>query len=282
MVATKFYSGHDDEAPYVNWAECANMTPDNLLQMELAFLTAIDWKVYVSNDEFFDKIKSLEVTLARRQGLHRGWFTYMELDSLMPTIQIAKQILQSALVFGLSYTAFVATMVASVFLVSQIPGTYLNQSSSRASAGQSTNDVTSTTIGDRLQPQSNVNDTKMNISTEHDLSTETNSFDTEILLDINIERLNETPGADVLDERPNRTNWNHITFSSWYTYFKPETFDWSVITNTLRQQETAETNANGLTSNLFCNSTLHIERLLFEPGTERINIDLNGIKMKWA
>lgn len=46
MVATKFYSGHDDEAPYVNWSECINTSPDNLLQMEICFLNAIDWKVY--------------------------------------------------------------------------------------------------------------------------------------------------------------------------------------------------------------------------------------------
>lgn len=101
MVATKFYSGHDDDVPYVNWAECANMTPDNLLQMEIAFLNAIDWKVYASNEEFFEKVKTLEIALARRQGMHRGWFTYMEMNSLMPSIQIAKQILQSAFIFGL-------------------------------------------------------------------------------------------------------------------------------------------------------------------------------------
>lgn len=79
MVATKFYSGHDDEAPYVNWAECSNTTSDNLLQMELLFLNAIDWKIYVSNEEFFEKVKSLELILARQQGTKHGYLSFVHI-----------------------------------------------------------------------------------------------------------------------------------------------------------------------------------------------------------
>lgn len=140
MVATKFYSGHDEEAPFVNWAECVNTSSAKLLQMELSFLNAIDWKVYVSNEEFFDKVKSLESTLAQRQGINRGFFTYSELNNVMPSVQIAKHFIQSTLVLGLSYTVFVATMVASVFLASQIPGTQLS-SPNQDLSNESTNVV---------------------------------------------------------------------------------------------------------------------------------------------
>lgn len=131
MVATKFYSGHDEDSS-VNWAEYAKMTPDNLLSMELEFLSALNWRVYVSNEEFFDKVTSIERKLARKQGLTRGWFTYMELNSLMPSIKITKSFLHFSFIIGLSYTAFVATMIASVFLVSQIPGTYLHAANRKA------------------------------------------------------------------------------------------------------------------------------------------------------
>lgn len=126
MVATKFYSGHDEEAPFINWSECVNTSSDKLLQMELSFLNAIDWKIYVSNEEFFNKVKLLEATLAHRQGMNRGFFTYSEMNCVLPSVQIAKHFIQSTLVLGLSYTVFVATMVASVFLASQIPGTQLS------------------------------------------------------------------------------------------------------------------------------------------------------------
>lgn len=131
MVATKFYSGHDDDSPTVNWSELTKTTPDNLLQMELNFLTSLDWNVYVSNDEFFEKVDSIERKLARRQGLHRGWFTYMELNVLMPSVRLSKDFLEITIVLGLSYAAFVATIIASVFLVGSIPGTYLNTTTNR-------------------------------------------------------------------------------------------------------------------------------------------------------
>lgn len=123
MVATKFYSGHDDEAPHLNWAECI----DNVLEMELSFLDAINWKVYVSREQFFEKVKSLEIVLARQQGLKHGFFTYLEMNSVMPSIDDVTYLIQSIIVLGFSYTVFVATMIASVFLVSQIPVTCLHK-----------------------------------------------------------------------------------------------------------------------------------------------------------
>lgn len=125
MVATKFYSGHDDDSPSVNWSELAKTTPENLLQMELNFLSSLNWNVYVSNEEFFEKVASVERNLASQQGLHRGWLTYMELSILMPSIQITKSFMEITFVLGLSYAAFFATIVASFFLVSTIPGSCL-------------------------------------------------------------------------------------------------------------------------------------------------------------
>lgn len=129
MIATKFYSGHDDEAPYVNWVECANTTSDVLLEMELNFLTALDWKVYVSNEEFFNKVISLEIILSQKQGIRRGFYTYLEISNVMQfdnIVLITKQLIQSILVLSLSYTVLAATMMASVFLASNILNTPVN------------------------------------------------------------------------------------------------------------------------------------------------------------
>lgn len=270
MVATKFYSGHDDEAPYVNWSECANMTSENLLQMELAFLSALDWKVYVSNEEFYEKVQCLETTLARRQGMQRGWFTYVELNSLLPSIQIAKHFLQATLIMGLSYTAFVATMVASVFLVSQIPGTYLNASSkTTVQPGSSTLDT---------------NDTITATSMATDNRTTDGETDSNILLDLIVDRLNETSDVEIDNKEPvSKNQWNLMPFTTWYSFLRSNTFKWSVITNDDDRQGICNNGFNkGMATNLFCNSTSPSSIFYIQPDSDRFKFDFSGIQSTFA
>lgn len=271
MVATKFYSGHDDEAPYVNWSECANMTSDNLLQMEIAFLTALDWKVFVSNEEFYEKVQYLETLLARRQGMNRGWFTYVELNSLLPSIQIAKHFLQTSLILGLSYTAFVATMVASVFLVSQIPGTYLN-ASSRTSTNL--NDVAS--INSTSTQSMDSNDTLIS----HSPSTSILDSKTETLnlLDLIIDRLNDTSQSN--EKTNSKTQWNLLPIISW---FKNNALEWPVINNNDNRHESFSNGfRNSLATDLFCNSTLPSSVFSVQSNIGRIKLDFNGLKSTFA
>lgn len=266
MVATKFYSGHDDEAPYVNWAECMNVTNENLLQMEISFLNAIDWKVYVSNEDFYEKVKTLEVILARRQGTARGFFTYMELNSvLMPSVQITKEFIQSILVLGLSYTVFIATMVASVFLVSQIPGTYLN-ASSRTNASHSSADVSLGNSNSQHQVKTN----GFSPAPEQIESLDnTRESEISVLINSGFDRLKETSETVNTTERPNTTtNWTPSIFSSWFSLLKIHSIQWPVIQNSCD---------NDLDGNLFCNSSLCND--LLYPGQR---FGFNGLRMKWA
>lgn len=205
MVATKFYSGHDDEAPYVNWAECTSS--DNLLQMELSFLNAIDWKVYVSRDQFLEKVKSLEMTLARQQGIARGFFTYLEMDCVMPSVDSATQFIQAAVILGFSYTVFVATMVASVFLVSQIPGTCLHKNTQ--SALIQTN-VEIPSKNSTTQPLSNNN--KAALPTEL-MEAEDKFFDCDLTAILNA----NTNELEHQMQKPNATTWIPTMFCSWYS-----------------------------------------------------------------
>lgn len=228
MVATKFYSGHDEESS-VNWAEYAEMTPDNLLRMELEFLTALDWKVYVSNEEFFEKVATIETKLARRQGLARGWFTYMELDSLLPSIKITKSFLHFTFVIGMSYTAFVATIVASVFLVSQIPGSYLNASSRKATVSDAMASIStqqtathSPITSEAINSSDPVNENRNKSNAQPQLNhLEYIQMDTD-LLDTEINRLGDTEHKATESNNENRRN-------VWST--NPGKFNWSVIVN---------------------------------------------------
>lgn len=121
------------------------MTNDHLKKIELEFLSALNWNIYVSNEEFFRKFYTLETILARKQGLHRGWFTYVELNHLLPSITIAKSLVQYTLTLTMGYAAFVATIVGSIFLASQVPGTSLYASTHPSTAtGTPSSTITTT------------------------------------------------------------------------------------------------------------------------------------------
>lgn len=129
MVATKYYSGYDDDETFPDWAKYGCISHKKLIQMELQFLMAIDWNIYVSDNDFYEKLNAIEEVLAKRQGLHRGWFTYMELYKLLPALDMTKSLLQFYVILGLTYAAFFAIILGSVNLVSQIPGSYLSKTS---------------------------------------------------------------------------------------------------------------------------------------------------------
>ncbi|XP_055642736.1 protein CNPPD1 [Toxorhynchites rutilus septentrionalis] len=155
MVSTKFYCGYDEDIYLSAWAESGNMTVDHMKELELEFLDAIGWKVYVSNQEFFEKLKSVEKILAKRQGLSRGWLTYTELINFLPTMTLAKQILNYSTVIALSYTASVMTIAGAFFLASSInvPGNLLFRRGSNGMSG-TTNGTTTFEVADpSLQAQ---------------------------------------------------------------------------------------------------------------------------------
>lgn len=291
MVATKFYSGHDEDST-VNWAEYAKTTPDNLLRMELEFLTALDWKIYVSNDEFFEKVATIERKLAQKQGLTRGWFTYMELDSLLPSIQITKSFLHFTFIIGLSYTAFVATIVASVFLVSQIPGTYLNSSSRKATISDAIGSLSEpqitahTTIGhDAVNTSESETETYTSNNIRSPLiNSEYIEFDMD-LLDRKIDRLGDAVAV------------HNATESNSENQMKPETFNWSVIVNSLakkKQKIESYTDRFGHTFSKFkpsapfeynraspTNTTIY-DSIVLQPNSGMFQNYFNGIKMKFV
>lgn len=132
MVSTKFYCGYDEEFYLSDWAEQGDISQDHLKQLEIQFLCAINWNLFVSNKEFFEKLKFVEIEIAKREGLERGWLTYTELSNLMPSLAIARAFLQHATIFAVSYAASVVTIAGAFFLASKVPGTALYSSLSKS------------------------------------------------------------------------------------------------------------------------------------------------------
>ncbi|XP_016960980.1 protein CNPPD1 isoform X2 [Drosophila biarmipes] len=123
MISTKFYAGHDERFYLEDWATEGHMTEERLKEIELEFLSAMDWNIYISSELFFDKLKNIERSLAKRQGLRRGWLTYSELSQMMPSLAWTKFLLNSISVLAMSYAASVITVAGAFFIASQVPGT---------------------------------------------------------------------------------------------------------------------------------------------------------------
>lgn len=124
MVSVKFYSDYDEMDVFASaWAEEGRIDVERLRKLEITFLNAIQWNILVSQSEFYEKLKTVEKLLAMKEGLSRGWFTYTELEMLMPTIEIAKQILNYTTILMFSYACSIATIALSSVILASIPPT---------------------------------------------------------------------------------------------------------------------------------------------------------------
>lgn len=135
MVSTKFYSGYDEDIFLSDWAEYGNISVDRLKELELDFLCAIDWKVYVSHERFFRKLREIERVLATKETTSRaGVLTYTELCTLMPSIEILRKVISYSCLLAVSYTAGILALWSAFFVATQVPGSYLYESAQSSTA----------------------------------------------------------------------------------------------------------------------------------------------------
>lgn len=134
MVSTKFYNDYDETEVFINnWAYEGEISMERLKQLEISFLNAIQWNLLVSDNEFHEKLKTVERLLAQKEGLTRNFFTYTELEMLMPTIDIAKQILHYATVLMFTYACSIMTIALSSIILTSIPMPLSKELSSNSS-----------------------------------------------------------------------------------------------------------------------------------------------------
>lgn len=122
MVSTKFYCDYDEMEVFTSaWAEEGRVDIERLKQLEIAFLDAIQWNILVGQNEFHEKLKTVEKLLAMKEGLSRGWYTYTELEMLMPKLEVAKQIFNYTTILMFSYACSIATLALSSIILASIP-----------------------------------------------------------------------------------------------------------------------------------------------------------------
>ncbi|XP_017756051.1 PREDICTED: protein CNPPD1, partial [Eufriesea mexicana] len=131
MVASKFLNdeGEDDEVFNTEWAQSGDLTILQINQLEKDFLKAIDWTVFVHNQDFWDRLQKLEKDIAYKEAQKRGWFSYTELSCLMNSMQliaIAHAVVNISTVCLATYAAGIVTLLGSALVASYLPGTVLS------------------------------------------------------------------------------------------------------------------------------------------------------------
>ncbi|XP_034950291.1 protein CNPPD1 [Chelonus insularis] len=130
MVASKFLNddGEEDEVINGQWAASGNITSTQMNRIEKEFLHAINWSIYVHDEEFWNRLKKLEECIAYKEARKRGWFSYAELSCLMKIIDLTalvRTVLSISSICVLTYAAGIMTLLGSALITSHIPGTSL-------------------------------------------------------------------------------------------------------------------------------------------------------------
>ncbi|XP_075992953.1 protein CNPPD1 [Anticarsia gemmatalis] len=123
MVGNKFLQddGEDDDVICSEWAASGGLELDQLKKLEVEFLNAIEWKVFVSDKSFEAGLLWLERQVALRQAQLRGFFTYGDLAAscdaaLLHDLLHSVATACSALV--LAYVSGLATVLTSTLMIS--------------------------------------------------------------------------------------------------------------------------------------------------------------------
>lgn len=87
-----------------------------------------DWAIFVQDRDFWERLGKLEKDIAYKEGRKRGWFSYTELSCLMENVQLVALVHAFVSVSSIclaTYAAGLMTLLGSVLVASQLPGTSL-------------------------------------------------------------------------------------------------------------------------------------------------------------
>ncbi|XP_045179308.2 protein CNPPD1-like [Mercenaria mercenaria] len=137
MMASKFLydEGVDEEVFNDEWANSGDVETEDVNQLELDFLAAIDWQLFVRPEEFSDMLHKIERRVALKQGRERGWFSYTDLMVLSQDLKFMNWndlVSELSTVFSatsLAYLAGILTMVGSTMLGTATSLTLMNTGS---------------------------------------------------------------------------------------------------------------------------------------------------------
>merc|ERR1711997_1244764 len=130
MVASKYLydDGEEDEVFNDEWATSGNLEKKELNRLELEFLSAIDWNIYVSPDDYELTTQKLEWAVANKEVENRpgGWTTYTDINVLSIHLELIKiwhvfyeYTIKVTAVCAFAYAASLMTMIGTCHLLSR-------------------------------------------------------------------------------------------------------------------------------------------------------------------
>lgn len=129
MVASKYLydEGEEEEVFNDEWGAAGKVDVQTVNKLEMNFLNAIDWSLFTEPNDFFDILTQLETSIAERQGMKRGWFTYTDLCVLLEQsawsqtlTAIYQHFTKVSCMLGLVYLTSVAGLIATNTLLHQL------------------------------------------------------------------------------------------------------------------------------------------------------------------
>ncbi|XP_043096541.1 protein CNPPD1 [Puntigrus tetrazona] len=129
MVASKYLydEGEEEEVFNDEWGTAAKLDVQTVNTLEMNFLNAIDWNLFTEPGDFFKVLNQVESSIAERQGMKRGWFTYTDLCVLLEQTNwrealsaIYQHFTKVTCILGLLYLTSVAGLIASSTVIHQL------------------------------------------------------------------------------------------------------------------------------------------------------------------
>ncbi|XP_074520301.1 protein CNPPD1 [Halichoeres trimaculatus] len=129
MVASKYLydEGEEEEVFNDEWGAAGKLDVKTINNLEMNFLNAIEWSLFTEPNDFFDILNQLETSIAERQGMKRGWFTYTDLCVLLEQsawsqslVFIYQHFTKVSLMLGLVYLTSVAGLIATSAVLHQL------------------------------------------------------------------------------------------------------------------------------------------------------------------
>ncbi|XP_054629311.1 protein CNPPD1 [Dunckerocampus dactyliophorus] len=129
MVASKYLydEGEEEEVFNDEWGTAGKLDVETVNNLEMNFLNAIEWSLFTESKDFFDALSQLETSIAERQGMKRGWFTYTDLCVLLEQstwsqalTAIYQHFTKVSCMLGFLYLTSVAGLIATSTVLHQL------------------------------------------------------------------------------------------------------------------------------------------------------------------
>ncbi|GFT01137.1 protein CNPPD1 [Nephila pilipes] len=134
LVASKFlFEDEEDVVTNLMWSKVLNLDVKELNNLERDFLSAIDWRVFVSEPEYLRYLDAVEKVIAVKQSSLRNWASYSDINVIMrsPNFQklfgiFLKKIVKVTVLWTLGYVAAAVTLYCTGLALHKLKSERLN------------------------------------------------------------------------------------------------------------------------------------------------------------